>query len=455
MDLVREASVAPVERRDPSESLPPGASRASRIARLLDATSSIGEALAREEDGERLLGTACRLLVGEAGFGRAWIGSADDVSGAEPPGSLAQIAFRTGAPALGTRWELEPVFTPSRHPALRRGYHASAALPILVAGKVRAALVVSASPGAGIGPDEARFLDRLARSLGIAIEKSEHRSGETEALRRSEEGWRLLLETAPVAMALHSGDRLVLVNRAALDLLGAADAAQLLGRDVLEVVHPDEREMVRDRIRRMKQGDWVPDLEERFVKLDGSVIDVLVSARAVTWLGEPAIHVAAVDVTGKRRADELHRLSATHDPLTGLANRAFFEAEAARLASGRRFPVSVVFAEVEGLRGLAGARGHVATDTLVREAAEALLPAFRADDTVARLGAGEFCVLMPDAGPAEAAAAVARLKESLAGVSRRRGGGRLPLSLALSTFSASKGCELTAAIRRRSRPPMV
>ncbi len=260
------------------------------------------------------------------------------------------------------------------------------------------------------------------------------------------EVYRHLLECAPVAMAVHSGGRVVLANRAAAELLGSADPSDLVGKDLLAIVHPGERASVRERLRRMKEGDRVSNLEERLVRLDGGIIDVLVSASGVTWDGEPAILVAATDVTGRTRTEELRGLSATHDPLTGIASRALLDAEMARLSAGRRFPVSVIVASVDGLGETVVRRGHVAGDVLLRETADVLLSQFRAEDTVARLGGDEFAVLVPGAGRDEAARAVERVRHSLA---RRGFGPAGPLAgLSVGCATASAGSDLGAAFRR-------
>ena len=57
------------------------------------------------------------------------------------------------------------------------------------------------------------------------------------------------------------------------------------------------------------------------------------------------------------------------DPLTGLYNRDFFDVELARLERGRHFPVSIIIADIDGLKTANDRLGHAAGDRLIRQAA--------------------------------------------------------------------------------------
>jgi diguanylate cyclase (GGDEF)-like protein len=110
-----------------------------------------------------------------------------------------------------------------------------------------------------------------------------------------------------------------------------------------------------------------------------------------------AVHVAR-DITGRRMMEDQLRYLSTHDELTKLNNRTFFEAEVERLKRGRLAPLSVVIADLDGLKETNDRFGHDHGDALIRAAADMLRNIFRADDTIARIGGDEFCVVLKGVG---------------------------------------------------------
>lgn len=101
------------------------------------------------------------------------------------------------------------------------------------------------------------------------------------------------------------------------------------------------------------------------------------------------------DITERKKAEEELMHLSTHDVLTGLYNRGFFLEEMARLERGRKFPVSIVMADVDHLTETNDREGNAAGDKLLKRVAQTLTAAFRAEDMIARIGGDEFAVLLP------------------------------------------------------------
>ena len=120
------------------------------------------------------------------------------------------------------------------------------------------------------------------------------------------------------------------------------------------------------------------------------------------------------DITQRKQAEEkLHYLS-THDALTGLYNRAYFEEELARLERGRHFPVSIIIGDIDRFKAMNDAYGHGTGDKLLREAAQLIKGAIRGEDVITRIGGDEFAILLPRTGTTATIEAVSRIQESLA-----------------------------------------
>lgn len=165
------------------------------------------------------------------------------------------------------------------------------------------------------------FLHRFYPSpggLSVFSRDITERKAAEEALRQSEARYRALIEHAPLAIFINRDDRVVLANQACVHLFGATTADALIGRSPFELFHPDNHAGIRERIRRLRvDGEPVPLVEERIVRLDGSVIDVEVNAAPFVDQGTHAIHVVLRDIT-ERRQGELERRRA-YELLTKLA----------------------------------------------------------------------------------------------------------------------------------------
>ncbi len=127
------------------------------------------------------------------------------------------------------------------------------------------------------------------------------------ALRESEGRYRDLVQLSPDAVLIHADGRFVYANEAAARLLGAAAPADLVGKPVLQIVHPDFHEVVAGRIEQETAGRPVPLIEEKFVRLDGEVIDVEVAGMPFTINGSRGGQIVVRDVTARKKAEVASR----------------------------------------------------------------------------------------------------------------------------------------------------
>lgn len=132
------------------------------------------------------------------------------------------------------------------------------------------------------------------------------------SLAESEERYRSLFENAPVAVFVNHNDRVVMVNRACVELFEAEEAGQLLGRSIYDIFHPSLHEIIKKRIFLVRERkEQVPVLEEKILTLGGRSVDVEVSSAPFVYQGKPALHVILRDITERKEAErKLRELNA-------------------------------------------------------------------------------------------------------------------------------------------------
>lgn len=191
-------------------------------------------------------------------------------------------------------------------------------------------------------------------------------------------------------------NQIVFVSDACEALLGYR-ADELTGTPITNYMHPDDLTITKASIRRVMKGQPHLDFRNRYVRKDGSVVDILWSAR---WSEEEGVRIGvARDVTALRQAEsELHFL-AHHDPLTELANRALFYDRldsGLRAARRRQRNLALLFLDVNDFKEINDVHGHAVGDHVLCTIARRLERCLRETDTVARMGGDEFTVLLTD-----------------------------------------------------------
>ncbi|MCX7120383.1 MAG: sensor domain-containing diguanylate cyclase [Gammaproteobacteria bacterium] len=150
--------------------------------------------------------------------------------------------------------------------------------------------------------------------------------------------------------------------------------------------------------------------EYSFQKCDQEIV-TNVNVLCTEWNNAPAYVVTFRNITEQKQHEKILDYMSTHDWLTNLPNRAFFERalESAILAAAKtREHIALMFIDVDGFKQINDTMGHEAGDIVLKEFAKILLECVRPMDTVARLGGDEFVILLNMLRKTEYAESLAR-----------------------------------------------
>lgn len=148
--------------------------------------------------------------------------------------------------------------------------------------------------------------DGQPATLSIMRDISERKRARQEHL-ALEERYRTILELTPTATFVHVDGKIVFVNPASVKMFGAQRAEDLIGIEINELVHPDERDGIAWRQQTMRVGVNMPNASVRRLRLDRTSFESEYRATVIDWNGQPGFLVIAEDVTERLAKD--HRSS--------------------------------------------------------------------------------------------------------------------------------------------------
>lgn len=234
--------------------------------------------------------------------------------------------------------------------------------------------------------ENGRLLDRLDDS----VEQIRQQSTRMESLLR---------HSSDITSICDADGVLSYVNPVALQVLGH-QPEDMVGVKLAELIHEDDRIELRSRLGVLFDAPGAQiSYHARWQHADGSFrwLEVV----AVNLLHEPGINGVvsnARDVTEARAAQELLRHQATHDSLTGLANRRLL---AERMRECTSTSAAVLLVDLDGFKPINDTYGHAAGDAVLLHVAGLLRACAGVDGLPVRLGGDEFAVLLPDAATAD------------------------------------------------------
>jgi diguanylate cyclase (GGDEF)-like protein len=209
--------------------------------------------------------------------------------------------------------------------------------------------------------------------------------------------------------------RVLDVNSRTLELFAAPDKAALL-RSLRDVFRDDMETHFREQLIDLWDNKLFQLREVVNYALDGSRLNLLLQfsvlpGRERDW---SLVQVALTDITARKKAEAYLEYLGTHDVLTKLFNRSFYVDELNRLERKGPHPVSIIMADLNGLKAANDEFGHAAGDALLRRAGEVLNTVVEKPAHACRIGGDEFAILQPEMDEVGAEALVHSIQDLIA-----------------------------------------
>lgn len=265
---------------------------------------------------------------------------------------------------------------------------------------------------------------------------------------RGIEDFRVFTDVHPEFVFRCMGEIRVLdVNTRTLELFGAPDKDTLL-RQLSDVFRDEMEPHFREQLIDLWDGKLFQQREVLNYSLDGSEVHVhlqfsVLPGHEKNW---DLVLVALTDITARKKAEAYLEFLGKHDVLTKLRNRSFYVDELNRLERKGPWPVTIIMADLNGLKRVNDQLGHAAGDALLRRAGEVLAKATEAPFHAARIGGDEFAILMPDTDERGGVAMVDAIRQLIELNNQFYPGS--PLSFSMGAATCQRGDRLEAGVQR-------
>ncbi|NCA90259.1 MAG: diguanylate cyclase, partial [Gammaproteobacteria bacterium] len=265
-------------------------------------------------------------------------------------------------------------------------------------------------------------LRELSAQLELKVEaRTQALRAANEALRESEEGFRTLFEETRQPLALMEGDRFIAANRATLEMLRAVTPEQLIGHTagdfstpVLADGSPATARMAEHIRLALEHG--AHEFEWESLRVGGEPFPSRVLLTAIRRGNRQQLHVVWNDITEQKQAQARVEYLAYYDALTGLPNRVLgLDCLAQKLAQAQRHQrqLAVLYLDLDHFKHINDSYGHLLGDKLLQGVAWRLTGRLRAEDSLCRLAADEFLLVLPEVGKEHGLANLASLCDRL------------------------------------------
>lgn len=263
----------------------------------------------------------------------------------------------------------------------------------------------------------------LIENLEATVQKrTQELNNAKDALQARKDELRLILDTAAEAIyGIDVNGNCTFCNKSCVTMLGYSHQSELLGKNMHRQIHHSRRDGTPIAIedctifKAFQKGEGTHVEHEVFWRADGTPFDVEYFSYPQKKNGKiTGAVVTFLDISKRKQKEAEVEYLFCYDVLTGLLNRRCFEESRIRIDTPDNLPISVIFADINGLKMTNDIFGHGAGDALIIKSSEILKQVCRKHDVVARIGGDEFIILLPNTTEEDANKVAARIRSEFA-----------------------------------------
>ena len=228
---------------------------------------------------------------------------------------------------------------------------------------------------------------------GIAKNITEKKAMERSLL-EAEMKYRNIVEQSMVGVFIVQ-DELFIYTNPELDRMFGDNS--LIGLNVLETIHPDDRAAIKSQIVSLSVGQSLQNVSHRAIKQDGTIIIIEGHYTRILHKGKIALVGTVLDITNRREIEDLNQYIAYHDYLTDLPNRRMFEEQLSKQLMGAQVyhkKLAVLLIDLDRFKSVNDTLGRSVGDVLLKQLANKLQNYLGDNQTVYRVGGDEFCIVL-------------------------------------------------------------
>ena len=261
-----------------------------------------------------------------------------------------------------------------------------------------------------------------------------------EKMKANKDKYETIFNSSPVGIILEDKKGNIIEANDMMTKMSGYSKEELEGSNVFDkFVLPEKKEEAKENIKKIIENDEEIKYETKTKIKNGKIKRYQLNETSISLPnGEKGLVSMQLDITERKNKEKRIKYLSYRDTLTDLYNRRYFEEEMNRLDTKRQLPISIIMADVNGLKIINDTYGHNTGDKLLVKTAEILKNSLRKEDILARWAGDEFVILLPQTTKEKAEKIIKRIKNKNKELSEKN----IPISIGMGVATKNTVREL-------------